>query len=147
MIVGRSRAELGGSPALVDVMGLNYYPHNQWYINAGTIPFGHQHYTPLAALLEFVSRRYRKPLFIAETAAHGSAKRHWLNYVLDEVDEARRKGVPLEGVCLYPVVSFPDWFTHEIHRLGNLGSSGFHRATSCGRSLCRKGAHGARGKK
>ncbi len=34
MIIGRSRAELGGDPKLVDCMGLNYYPHNQWYINA-----------------------------------------------------------------------------------------------------------------
>ncbi len=24
----------------------------------------------------------------------------------------------MEGVCLYPVVSFPDWFTHEIHDAG-----------------------------
>jgi hypothetical protein len=32
-----------------------------------------------------------------------------LSYVASEVRSAIKGGVPVEGICLYPIVSFPGW--------------------------------------
>ena len=68
-IIGGAEPELGGDPSLVDVVGLNFYPHNQWYFEGPTIPMGHHEYKPLADMLVDVAERYGKPVFIAETAS------------------------------------------------------------------------------
>jgi hypothetical protein len=131
MVLALAAPELGGQRNLVDAMGVNFYPHNQWYIDGPTIPFGHQHYTSLRLLLEEVWRRYGKPLFIAETAAHGSAKSSWLRWIVEETTAARKDGVPVEAVCLYPIVSFPDWFSGELHDAGVWGEPDDANARSC----------------
>ncbi|MBE7158072.1 MAG: hypothetical protein INR62_06495 [Rhodospirillales bacterium] len=33
----------------------------------------------------------------------------WLGYVAAEVRQALRAGVPVLGVCLYPVMDYPGW--------------------------------------
>ena len=81
--------ELGGDPSLVDVVGLNFYPHNQWYFEGPTIPMGHHEYRPLADMLVEMAERYGKPVFISETGAEGSGRAAWLHYVCDEVREAQ----------------------------------------------------------
>ena len=53
--------------------------------------------------------RYRRPLFIAETGIENEARPAWLRYVGCEVRRAIREGVPVLGVCLYPVVNHPGW--------------------------------------
>jgi len=65
-ILGRAEPELGGDPSLVDVIGANFYPHNQWYADDGaTIPVGHHEYRPLGDMLVEVAERYGKPLFLS----------------------------------------------------------------------------------
>jgi beta-glucosidase/6-phospho-beta-glucosidase/beta-galactosidase len=108
-ILGLAKPELGGDPSLADVVGLNFYPHNQWYFDGPTIPMGHHEYRPLADMLVEFAARYDKPVFISETGAEGSARAAWLHYVCDEVREARRRGTPVEGICLYPVTAYPGW--------------------------------------
>jgi hypothetical protein len=56
-IMGLAEPELGGDPSLVDVIGLNYYPHNQWYWEGPTIPMGHHEYSPLADMLVEMAER------------------------------------------------------------------------------------------
>ena len=85
---GVAEPELGGDPSLVDVIGLNFYPHNQWYLDGPTIPMGHHEYRPLADMLVEVAERYGKPIFLSETGAEGSARPSWLHYVCNEVREA-----------------------------------------------------------
>ena len=68
---GPAEPELGGDPSLVDVIGLNFYPHNQWYYDGPTIPMGHHEYRPLADMLVEVAERYGKPIFLSETGAEG----------------------------------------------------------------------------
>jgi hypothetical protein len=109
LLTGRSEPELGGRPDLVDVVGLNFYPHNQWYFNGPTIPMGHHEYRPLADMLAEAAGRYGKPIFIAETMAEGSGRPAWLHYVCDEVRAAMARGVAFEGICLYPVTAYPGW--------------------------------------
>jgi beta-glucosidase/6-phospho-beta-glucosidase/beta-galactosidase len=108
-ILGLAKPELGGDPSLADLVGVNFYPHNQWYFEGPTIPMGHHEYRPLADMLVEFAERYDKPVFISETGAEGSARPAWLHYVCDEVREARRRGTPVEGLCLYPVTAYPGW--------------------------------------
>ncbi|HEX9931754.1 MAG TPA: hypothetical protein VGB08_02820 [Allosphingosinicella sp.] len=109
MLLGLREASLGGAPGLIDAIGLNYYPDNQWVHGGSTLPLGHHDYRPLAEMLAEAAARYAKPLFIAETGAEGSARPAWLHYVAQEVREAMRGGVDLRGLCLYPVTAYPGW--------------------------------------
>jgi len=108
-ILGYDRPELGGGASLADVVGLNFYPHNQWYLDGPTIPMGHHEYRPLADMLEEFWKRYGKPVFISETGAEGTGRPAWLHYVCDEVREAQSRGTQIEGICLYPITAYPGW--------------------------------------
>jgi beta-glucosidase/6-phospho-beta-glucosidase/beta-galactosidase len=108
-IMGKAAPELGGDPSLVDVVGLNYYPHNQWYWQGPTIPMGHHEYRPLADMLIEIAERYGKPLFLSETGAEGSGKASWLHYVCSEVRDAMARGTDVRGICWYPVTAYPGW--------------------------------------
>ena len=108
-ITGRARPELGGDPSLADLIGLNFYPHNQYYLDGPKIPMGHHEYRPLAEMLVEVAERYGKPIFLSETGAEGSGRASWLHYVCGEVREAIDRGVAIEGICLYPITAYPGW--------------------------------------
>lgn len=118
MILGLKHLELGGSLELVDAIGANFYPHNQWYSGGPTIPFGHQDFRPLSRMLLEVQARHGKPLLITETAAEGSAKGAWLSYIVQEVFAARKAEATIEAVCLYPIISFPHWFSNDLNDSG-----------------------------
>ena len=108
-ILGLAEPELGGDPSLADVVGVNFYPHNQWYLDGPTIPMGHHEYRPLADMLVEFAARYGKPIWVSETGAEGSARPAWLHYVCDEIRAAQQKGTPVEGLCIYPVTAYPGW--------------------------------------
>ena len=108
-ITGRSEPELGGDASLADAIGLNFYPHNQWYRDGPTIPMGHHEYRPLSDMLVEVAERYGKPIFLSETGAEGSGKASWLHYVGNEVCAAMDRGAPVEGICWYPITAYPGW--------------------------------------
>ena len=108
-IMGRARPELGGDPSLVDFIGLNYYPHNQWYWNGPTIPMGHHEYRPLSDMLVEMAERYGKPLMLSETGAEGTGKPSWLHYVCSEVRDAMARGADIRGLCWYPITAYPGW--------------------------------------
>src|SRR5947207_3063730 len=80
-ILGTAQPALGGDASFADVIGLNFYPHNQWYLDGPTIPMGHHEYRPLADMLVEVAERYGKPIFLSETGAEGSARASWFHYV------------------------------------------------------------------
>lgn len=109
LIMGLAEPELGGDPSFVDVIGLNYYPHNQWYWKGPMIPMGHHAYRPLADMLLEMCERYRKPIFLSETGAEGSAKSSWLHYVCNEVRDALSRGADVRGICWYPITAYPGW--------------------------------------
>lgn len=109
MLLGLVEPELGGRPGLTDAIGLNFYPHNQWYFEGPTIPMGHHEYRALADMLVEAGERFGKPLFLAETGAEGSGRPAWLHYVCDEVREAMARGADIRGICLYPVTAYPGW--------------------------------------
>lgn len=111
MIAGRMSPELGGAPELLDVIGVNYYWNNQWLhggLREALVP-GDPGHTPLRDLLVNVHERFGRPIFLAETSIEGEQRAPWLSYVCEEVQAAMREGVPVEGICLYPVLSHLGW--------------------------------------
>lgn len=119
MVSGRLCPELGGDDTYLDIIGVNYYPQNQWvhgrtgFDPGGTIGHRDARYRPFRAMLEEVYERYGRPLLIAETGADDATRPGWLRYVGDEVRAAMAAGVPVEGICLYPIVNFPWWDTGQ----------------------------------
>ena len=108
-IMGLAKPELGGDPSLVDVVGWNFYPHNQWYYKGPTVPMGHHEYRPLADMLIEMAGRYGKPMFLSETGAEGTGKPSWLHYVCNEVRDALARGADVRGICWYPITAYPGW--------------------------------------
>jgi glycosyltransferase involved in cell wall biosynthesis len=109
MLTGRICPELGGHPRYLDIVGCNYYVHNQWEYGGRFIERTDPRYRPLCKLLAEVRARYARPLFISETGIEDDRRPEWLAYVTDEVLAAMDNGVPVEGICLYPVVNHPGW--------------------------------------
>ncbi|WP_245898127.1 beta-glucosidase [Phreatobacter cathodiphilus] len=120
MMAGRVAPELGGREDLVDIVGLNYYPRNQWLHRSSTLPLGHHGYRPFSEILQETFARYGRPIIIAETGAERSARSSWLHYVSSEVRRARAEGVPVEGICLYPVLDYPGWDDGRLCETGLL---------------------------
>ena len=110
MLAGRKDPELGGDPAYIDVVGLNYYFHNQWwYPSRRKIPLGHKFYRPLNEILSEYYTRYGRPLMIAETGIENDERPLWLNYVCEQTRTAIEASVPIIGACLYPIANHPGW--------------------------------------
>ena len=109
MIAGTSWPQLGGRPELLDIIGVNYYFNNQWIHGGPPIDIGHPQYRPLHRLLMEIYGRYGRPMILAETGIEFDRRPAWLSYVAGELETARAKGVPLEGLCLYPVLNHFGW--------------------------------------
>ncbi|MGX9962175.1 hypothetical protein ACVFYP_02565 [Roseomonas sp. F4] len=111
-LLGRARPELGGGPEGFDVMGVNYYWNNQWERqgqSGRTIRIGDPRHRPFRELLLAAQARHGRPIMVAETSIEGTPRAAWLRYIGNEVRAAMRLGVPVQGICLYPVVSHPGW--------------------------------------
>ncbi len=70
--------------------------------------------------------RYRRPTFIAETGIESHARAGWLRYIGSEVGEALKLGIPVEGICLYPIVDFPGWGDDRHCETGLWGMADAH---------------------
>lgn len=109
MLCGALHPELGGQPHLLDVVGVNYYFNNQWVHDFEVMGTGHRLSRPLHDMLAEVHQRYGRPLMISETGAEDAHGPGWLRYIGGEVRTAIRRGVPVEGICIYPVMDYPGW--------------------------------------
>ncbi|MGI8548702.1 MAG: beta-glucosidase [Gemmatimonadaceae bacterium] len=109
MIAGRQHPEIGGDPKYLDVIGVNLYDRNQWIHNGMHLRPGHALYRPFRDILRDVYERYDRPLFVAETGTEGEARPLWLRYMGREARAALRSGIPLQGLCLYPILNHPGW--------------------------------------
>jgi beta-glucosidase/6-phospho-beta-glucosidase/beta-galactosidase len=110
MVTGRTwQTQLGGSPDLIDVIGVNYYRNNQRFLDGEFIEGHDARYRPLSELLLEVHRRYGKPMLVAETGAEDDDRVPWMRYASFEVARAMRAGCPLHGLTWYPIVNHPGW--------------------------------------
>jgi beta-glucosidase/6-phospho-beta-glucosidase/beta-galactosidase len=115
MLCGRLRPELGGSRAHLDIVGVNYYWTNQWEFGRDETPLADDdpRRAPLSRLLRRVWKRYGGDLLITETAHVHEQRPAWINYVADECEALLDEGMPLRGVCLYPILGMPEWHAPE----------------------------------
>ena len=128
MLAGRLWPQLGGDPKYLDLLGVNFYYNNQRVQGGGLLTDrSDPRYRPFRAMLAEVHARYDRPVFVAETGIEGmahvnglpryempvppeeDARPEWLRYVGAEVRAARAAGVPVEGICLYPVLNHLGW--------------------------------------
>jgi UDP-galactopyranose mutase len=112
MLSGRVDQELGGSHDVLDLIGANYYHSGQWEVGTERRLDWHardRRRKPLSSQLREVWTRYGRPLMVAETSHVGRGRADWLNDVASEVQIALNADVPLQGVCLYPLIDRADW--------------------------------------
>jgi beta-glucosidase/6-phospho-beta-glucosidase/beta-galactosidase len=113
MLSGRTEPQLGGRPEYLDVMGLNFYHSNQWEQGGDRLRWEDEprddRWVPLHQLLAGLYQRYQRPICLGETSHFGSGRARWVREIGNEIAAALRAGVPVEGVCLYPVIDRPDW--------------------------------------
>jgi hypothetical protein len=124
MIAGRLEPELGGEERLLDVLGLNFYPNNQWELNGPQLKRCGDRWMPFSAMLHDLSNRYGREMIVSETGAQGNDRAPWLEYVAGEVERAILDGVPIHGICLYPILDHPGW---DDDRHVQCGLYGFRR--------------------
>ncbi len=110
MLSGRMHPELGGKPEYLDIIGVNFYDRNEWVHNGNVfLRRDDPRYRPLHSIIQEVWNRYKRPIFVSETGAEGDERAAWFNYICDEVIAAHRAGLPVHGICLYPILNHPGW--------------------------------------
>ncbi len=124
ILAGRLMPELGGQPAYLDIVGLNYYYNNQWVLGSGNFlgwadAVPDPRWTPLQNLLKKAWKRYNRPIALTETSHPGLDRPGWISMIGRECRAVLNAGVPLWGVCLYPIIDRPDWdHLDQWHRAG-----------------------------
>jgi beta-glucosidase/6-phospho-beta-glucosidase/beta-galactosidase len=131
MLSGRIAPELGGRADFLDIIGVNYYVHNQWAYTGPDQPTRMLRrcdplYRRPLDLLRRLHRRYGRPLFLAETGIEDRRRPVWLRYICDEVAATLAAGVPLHGVCLYPILDYPGWVDDRHCPAGLFGYADEH---------------------
>lgn len=114
MLAGHIWPTLGGNPSYLDIIGVNFYPDNQFMIDGSTVPRGDARYKPFSKILREVWERYQRPMIVSETGSEGEARAPWLRYVCDESATALQSGVDLYGITLYPIVNHPGWVDDRL---------------------------------
>ena len=113
MLAGIRDRELGGHPRYLDVMGLNYYHSNQWEYPGARLRWEDTprdaRWMPFHRLIAEVYDHYHRPLFVGETSHFGVGRAAWIREIAEELRAALDAGVPLEGVCLFPIIDRMDW--------------------------------------
>jgi len=120
MLAGKAWPELGGSPAHLDIVGVNYYLSGQWeHCRGTTLEYDDPRRKSFAEMLLGVARRYPgHTICITETGSWQDLRPRWLREVVDSVLQVRQQGVDLQGICLYPVVDMRDWHTGQWMEFG-----------------------------
>ena len=122
ILCGRLAPELGGSPDILDIVGVNVYHYSQVQLgeNKKREILGPRdpRRKPLSELLKFAWDRYERPVIIGETSGYQDRRAEWLRMTMEESLKAINAGVDLHGVCLYPFVDVPDWWSQKWAKIG-----------------------------
>ncbi|MFN7116044.1 MAG: hypothetical protein ACK4TA_04550, partial [Saprospiraceae bacterium] len=112
----------------LDYVGLNYYITNQDVVKEirddGVVEtYNFEIEDPerigFDEIMYNAWKRYNKPILITETGCFGVLREPWWRMMLRDVKNAVKRGIPLHGVCAYPIIDRPDWSG------GHLTNSGF----------------------
>ena len=122
MLCGRLEPELGGHDQALDLIGINHYHGGQWEHGSDERLWWHLRDRRRRTLLDTLRetwQRYSRPIIISETSHVGEGRAAWLNEVAHNAQAALAEELPLQGICLYPLVDRPDWENLEHwHRSG-----------------------------
>jgi beta-glucosidase/6-phospho-beta-glucosidase/beta-galactosidase len=103
-------------PVPLDVVGINLYPMFTWKRLSrasgqlrARMPYARA--TLLERLADLYFERYRRPIFVTETAALGSVRRRraWLDDSVEAVRRLRARGVPVIGYTWWPMFALVAW--------------------------------------
>jgi hypothetical protein len=114
ILSGRMCPELRGKPEYIDIIGCNFYYGNQWISTTGAfLPWRNldpdPRWQPLSFLLKKIYDRYKRPLVISETSHPKEDRPIWMKFITSECCKVLEQGIPLWGVCWYPLIDRPDW--------------------------------------
>ncbi len=116
-LAGKRHPELGGSPEILDIVGVNCYSFGQMEFREQgphvSLPPDDERIKPLGDLLAFAWERYHRPMIVGETSGLGDGRPSWLEDIIEESLAAVRRGIDLHGVCLFPSVDMPNWHSGE----------------------------------
>jgi hypothetical protein len=122
MLYGRLCPELGGSPEILDIVGVNVYNFSQAEMamdgKREILAPQDPRRKPLSEMLMHAWERYHRPLIIGETSGWQEHRAGWLRMTMEECMKALNAGADFHGVCLYPCVDIPDWNTGEWAKIG-----------------------------
>jgi beta-glucosidase/6-phospho-beta-glucosidase/beta-galactosidase len=122
MIAGRMDPELGGEERLLDVIGVNYYPNNQWEHGGPHLRLDDTRWRRFADILEDTAARYApRGVIVSETGAEMHLRQPWLAYIASETERAVARGAPVHGICWYPILDHPGWDDDRHVRCGVYG--------------------------
>ena len=130
-LLGRRYPEFGGHESNVDILGINYYPQNQWYAAPSTQQLHASQMTPLCDLIVGAAKHFGRPIFVSETGCEDDDRATWFKMILREARAAADAGYPLLGVCLYPILDHPGWDDDRV----------CHNGLLCGYSKPKRVAH------
>ncbi|MES2981057.1 MAG: amine oxidase [Verrucomicrobiota bacterium] len=112
ILAGRMCPELRGRPEYLDILGYNFYYNNQWVkaTNEQLIWKNHDsRWRPLHVLLKEAYLRYECPVVLTETSHPKEDRPLWMDTIAQECVATLQAGIPLLGVCWYPIIDRPDW--------------------------------------
>jgi hypothetical protein len=117
-------------PGQIDVLGLDYYAHNQWRYVDGSgrgLPSSPDPGSLGDLIVEYWDR-YRLPCALGETNIRGFApdRASWLKYTIEQCELAQARGVPLEGYCWFPFVDSCDWSSLLVRSEGSVDPVGVY---------------------
>ena len=122
MLAGRVAPELGGSPEILDIVGVNIYHYSQVQLGQDKkreiLGPRDPRRKPLSEMLKMAWERYRRPVIIGETSGFQDNRAEWLRMTMEECFRALNAGVELHGVCLYPFADVPDWWSQKWAKIG-----------------------------
>lgn len=116
LLSGKTHPEIGGDPKYLDIIGVNYYFHNQEWVlskkNGGIEHAAMEWEDPervsLGSMLQEIYTRYHRPILISETGSFGELRYRWWQRTLEEVKTALEEGLLIVGVCAYPALDRPE---------------------------------------
>jgi hypothetical protein len=115
MMAGKLHPELGGSPAHLDIVGINYYWTNQWEYGREGVPLADDdpRRLPFGDLVRRAYNRYGNDVVVTETSALGDARAPWIHELSAMAGELLEENLPLHGICLYPILGMPEWHDRD----------------------------------
>ena len=114
ILCGKICPELRGKPEYLDILGYNFYFNNEWVLSTHDFldwrkEYNDERFVPLHELLKSAYQRYQRPFVITETSHPKEDRPLWVEMIVRECALTLSAGLPLWGVCWYPILNRPDW--------------------------------------